>query len=100
MQVKDIITVLDSLNNIKIIQMDSFDNEIAEDEIFYGSVMDVPWYIIDYYLDNDHDGEALGVSIDKETKEAYFLLYVYENSNHYNHLKLVEARRKSVHTDF
>lgn len=100
MQVKDIITVLDSLNKIKIIQMDAFNNEIAEDEIFYGSVMDVPWYIIDYYLDNDGDGEALSVGIDEEAEEAYFRLYVYENSNHYNHLKLVEERRKSIHTDF
>lgn len=87
MQVKDIIRNLDSLSQIKIIQMDAFNNEIAEEGIFYGSVLDVPWYIMDYYLDNDEDGEALSVGIDTEGETAYFLLYVVEDLKRYTCLK-------------
>lgn len=65
LQVKDIIPFLNQLDHVKVYQGDVYTNpDEAEDpweNIFTGSVMDMPWYILNFYLCNTIDGEAIGI---------------------------------------
>ena len=77
-KLKDIIEYLDSLQSVKIIQMNV---SLVSDEaecIYNGSVLNVPWYMVDYYLANDSNGEAISACID-DNNQPYFEIYVVED---------------------
>ena len=77
-KLKDVIEYMDSLQNIKIVQLDV---SLVTDEpecIYDGSVFDVPWYMVDYYLANDNNGEAINVCVNEEN-QPYFEVYVVED---------------------
>lgn len=63
LQVKDIIGYLDMGDHVTIEQLDVFlkgtPREDDSEEIYDGSVMDIPWYMMDYYLANTADCGAL-----------------------------------------
>ena len=55
MQVRDIIKMLCALNEIRVFQLDSYINTIEEEEIYCGSILAMPWYILEYYLVDGED---------------------------------------------
>lgn len=60
MKVKKLLKHIDFLEHITIIQTDAYvDKNHEPDEIFTGNVMDVPWYIGDYYLDTNDENESI-----------------------------------------
>jgi len=81
MKLKDIIRYLNGIDYIQITQTDAFlkgsPNENEAEEIFCGHVMDIPWYLLDYYLENSLDGEAIGVFI--KDGQPYFEIVVCED---------------------
>ena len=76
MKLKKVIKYLDKLSHCKI-----WINE-EEDPAYEGCVMDIPWYLLDYSLNNDGDGEAIGAAYDKHAKNpnhcSYFAIYLKE----------------------
>lgn len=76
MKLKKVIKYLDQLSHCKI-----WVNE-EEDPMYEGSVMDIPWYLLDFSLDNDGDGEAISAAYDKQAKNpnhySYFAIYLKE----------------------
>ena len=85
MQVKNIIRNLCCLNDIRVTQLDAYINSEEEEEIYYGPVLDMPWYILDYYLVDPEDLEngkeyiSIGGIYDKDKKtEPCFDIYVME----------------------
>ena len=79
MKLMDIIKYFDYLCDVQIIQMDSYletsPNYGEEDEIYTGTVWDIPWWITDMYLDEDDAGGCIG--IDKGNNRL--VIYVREN---------------------
>ena len=75
MKLGDIIKYLEMLSYVEIWQDDVFletsEREDKSELIYSGTVMDIPWYIMDYYLHNTSDYEAIGTGI-----------YRAENSSH------------------
>lgn len=80
MKLKDIIGYLNGLDYVQIIHVDAFfegsPNENDAEEVYCGPVMGIPWYLLDYYLENSLDGEAIGVFIKDE--QAWFEIVVCE----------------------
>ena len=83
MKVKDIIEYFDALTYIRINQMDAFIDQTKEEEIYCGSVLNMPWYILNYCLDGK---ESISIgTFDRrfdngETiKEPCIDIYVLEN---------------------
>ena len=61
-----------SLKYVIIYQSDIYKNKDQEEKIYEGSIMDIPWYITDMYIDNDDVSEGIGVY------EGKFIIYVRE----------------------
>lgn len=76
MKLKKVIKYLDKLSHCKIWVY----NE--EDPTYEGSVMDIPWYLLDYFLCNDDNGEAIGVGYDEKANNpnyrSYLAIYLLE----------------------
>ena len=76
MTLRELIPYIDYLTNIKVIQMDAYVNSQDEEEIYTGSVLDVPWWITEMYLHIDKDGESIFLR-DPE----YITIYVVMDPN-------------------
>lgn len=78
MKLKDIIQAFNYLCDVRIIQTDSYletsPNYGEADEIYTGTVWDIPWWIVEMYLDMD-DGEG---SVFLNEKEKTIDIYVRE----------------------
>lgn len=76
MKLKTVIKYLDQIAHCKIWISDE------KDPIYEGSVMDVPWYLVDLPLYNDDKGEAIGAGYDKDATNpnyhSYFAIYLSE----------------------
>jgi len=60
MKLKKIIKYFDGLSNVIIWLEDEYnDEEEPEEPIYEGLVMDIPWYILDFYLSNTEGGESI-----------------------------------------
>lgn len=81
-KLRDIIEYMDAISDIIIMQTDAYllssPDANKEEEIYSGSVLHVPWYITDFYLANDSNGEAIGVTFN-EDKQPSFIVYVAED---------------------
>ncbi len=77
MKLRDIINQINYLCNVKILQTDTYletsEHYGEEEEIYVGSALDVPWFIVDMYLD-DSDNEG-SISVADNT----IIIYVREN---------------------
>lgn len=72
MKLKKIIEYLDTLQYCKV-----FIAEDGEEEpIFEGGIIDIPWSLLDYYLDNDYNGEA--ITVYKDDNDYGFVIYLRE----------------------
>lgn len=77
MKLKDILPYLYFLDKIKIFQYDAYiDKNHEPEEIFYGTSLDVPWWIAEMYLHRNLNAES--ISIAKDKKEPYFEIAVVE----------------------
>ena len=77
MKFRDILPYIYFGNKIKIFQCDAFiDPNHEPEEIYFGSTMDVPWYIAEMFLYNTPDGEAIFVT--ENNGESYFEITVVE----------------------
>jgi len=89
MKLKDIIEYIDWACDVQISQTDMYIESSPHygesEEIYAGSVMDVPWWITNMYLDKDEDGES--IFIDKEN--GRIKIYVREQEH-----KISEEDRK------
>ena len=80
MQLKDIIRYLDCTDSVIIWQDDVYVDEYKPEQIFEGSIMDIPWYILDFYLSNTKDGEAISARNwgEKYNNKCGFIISVRE----------------------
>lgn len=76
MKLKDILPYLYFGNKIKIEQYDCFIDKEKPEEIYFGYVLDVPWYIAEMYLYNTPDAESISFSVIKN--EHVFEISVVE----------------------
>ena len=76
MKLRDIIKQIDYLCKVKILQNDAYletsEHYGEEEEIYAGNALDVPWWIVDMYLDGEN---CISVSNDM------MIIYVKENAN-------------------
>jgi hypothetical protein len=76
MKLKKIINYLDKRSFCKIWINDE------EDPVYEGYIMDIPWYLLDYPLCNDSNGEAIGAVYDKDATNSnhrsYFAIFLLE----------------------
>lgn len=70
LKLKHIIKYLDPLDDIIIWQEDVWIDEHQEEKIFEGSVMDIPWILLNYYI---AEGEG---SIGGRVLKGGLILYV------------------------
>ena len=79
MQLKNIIRFLYALDHVKIYQEDVYISGPCgkPEEIFEGSIIDIPWYIMDFYLYNDSESEAITISHSADA--TGFEIYVVED---------------------
>ena len=63
----DIVHLFDMTDDCTIWQEDVYISKDKPEIIYEGSIMEIPWYILDFYLTPDKDGEPIGVR------------YVYDN---------------------
>ena len=79
MKLRDIIKQIDYLCKVKILQTDAYletsEHYGEEEEIYTGSALDVPWWIVDMYLDNSDSEGSISVADDT------MIIYVKENIN-------------------
>jgi hypothetical protein len=79
MKLRDIIKQIDYLCEVKILQTDAYletsEHYGEEEEIYVGSALNVPWYIVDMYL----DGENCISVVDNK-----MIIYVKEDINNYD----------------
>ena len=77
MKLIDLLPYLYFLDKVRILQYDAYIDKTHEpEEIFFGSVLDVPWWIAEMYLHKMVDGEPIMIGKDKE--EPYFDIAVVE----------------------
>lgn len=84
LKLKDIIEYLDPVNSCKIEIIwksnESYDNDIKPEEVFEGSVLDIPWYLLEYSLYNDPHEEFNAIEVCKnEGGRVYFYITLKEN---------------------
>lgn len=76
MKLRDIINQIDYLCKLKILQTDAYletsEHYGEEEEIYAGGALDVPWWIVDMYLDGEDS-----ISVVDDT----MIIYVKENAN-------------------
>lgn len=76
MKLRDIIRQIDYLCNVEILQTDAYletsEHYGEEEELFTGTALDVPWWIVDMYL----DGEGCISVVDNK-----MIIYVKEEAN-------------------
>lgn len=83
LQVKDIIKRFSMIADVTIFQGDVYRNFNPTnpdhwEEIFTGSIMNIPWYIMDFYFVNTADGEAIDVYINEKGNPAFSFSVVEE----------------------
>ena len=82
MKLKNIIKYLDVISNVIIWQEDVYTDKNEAEVIYEGSVLDIPWYILDMYLSNSPDGEAISArnygDKDNPTKAGFIISVVEE----------------------
>ena len=87
MKLKKIIKYLNSLDTVQIWQGDTMlalgkgDPDNWE-MVYEGSVMDIPWYLLDFYLTNTTDAEAIGsgnYTPEEEKKGSYLCILLCED---------------------
>ncbi len=68
MQLRDIINQIYFLCKVKILQTDAYlensEHYGEEEEIYTGTALDVPWWIVDMYLDNGDSEGSISVADD------------------------------------
>lgn len=78
MKLKKILPYLNGLADVVIWDMTN-DPENGEN-VFHGPIMDTPYYLLDFYLLNDINGEAIDARFyDEEHKECGFVITITEN---------------------
>lgn len=79
MKLVNIIKFFDFLCDVQIFQTDAYTEESEhygeEEEIYTGTIWDIPWWVADMHLDED-DYEGC-ISMDKENNRI--VIYVREN---------------------
>ena len=58
-KLKDVIDYLDMPNHCRVWVSDFFVDSNDEEKVFEGAVMDIPWYLLNYYLDNSGEAGAI-----------------------------------------
>ena len=86
MKLKHILKYFDALTSIVLWQGDVKINPKKGDpnnweEIFSGSVIDIPWIYLNYYLVNDINGEAISCFLDKDKNQACFTICLCESKD-------------------
>jgi hypothetical protein len=77
MKLRKILPYLYFLDKIKVFQYDAYkDKDHEPEEVFFGSSLDVPWWIAEMYLYRDIDIDS--ISIAKDAKEPYLEIAVVE----------------------
>lgn len=80
MKLIDIIKYFDFMSNIKVVQTDAYregsEHYGEEEELYNGDVWNIPWWVVDMYLDNDDSGCG-SIGMDKENNS--FIVYVKED---------------------
>ena len=78
-RVGDIIRLLGAIDNVVVWQSDTRTDGTMEPELIYkGSIMDMPWYIMDMYFYMEDGEEAISARFLSKT-EAGFVFSVVEN---------------------
>lgn len=77
-RLRDVIECLDSMMYVIIYQLDTYLSKEEEEEVFRGYILDVPWYMVDYYIANDANGEGISIGKDEDGKPC-FCIYVVED---------------------
>ncbi len=72
MKLKKIIKYLDCLSYCKIWINDE------ENPIYEGSVLDIPWHLLNLSLNNDDRGQAIDAGYDKDATNSYFAIFLLE----------------------
>lgn len=78
MKLGDIIKYLDMLSNVIIWQTDVHIDKQEDEKIFEGSIMDIPWVYLDYYLDGD---ESISADSFNEAGKNGFIITVKERED-------------------
>ena len=82
MKLKRLLKMMDFLATVKIIIDRSEGENNEEEEIFKGSVLDVPWCYANYKIDESGSMESIFVhKPNKEDDEPYIGIYVIENDD-------------------
>ena len=73
MKFRDVIKYLDALADVEIYQTDVYKDKKEEEKIYAGSVLDIPWYIAEMWLDDKcNNFEPISVENNK------FIIFVKE----------------------
>ena len=77
MKLKKLLKHLDFMVKVIILSVDEYDEE---EELFKGSMMDIPWKLVDCKLDTDKNGEAIGfyTDVSGHAPEHYLCIYIKE----------------------
>lgn len=68
MKLGEIIRQLECSDNVSI---DILDGDGWDEGVFEGSILDIPWYMLDYTLQSHDNGEAISVYIDKKGQSSF-----------------------------
>ena len=83
LKLKDVIEYFDPLNDCKIEvvwKANEYDDEIKPEEIYNGSVLNIPWYLLGYFLYNDfrHSNYNAIEACKDEDGKVYFYITLLE----------------------
>jgi hypothetical protein len=73
MKLGEIIKYLDKLSNVVIWQTDVYINKHKPEMVFEGTIMDIPWIYLDYYLDNSENTEAIEACRYENDKSGFII---------------------------
>ena len=77
LKLKDILPYLYFLDKIKVLQYDAYvDKNHEPEEVFFGTSLDVPWWVAEMYLHCTLNMDS--ISIVKDEKEPYLEIAVVE----------------------
>lgn len=82
MKLGKIIRYLEKMTYVALWQTDAYiGREDNSELVFEGAIMDIPWIYLDFFLDNDIEGEAIDARQFEENGKTGFIISIKEGEN-------------------
>lgn len=79
LKLKNVLPFIQFEESVRIYEFGVYTNDYwQEEETYCGSLMDIPWIYLDYYLINDPEGNWQAIGIEEKDNKKYLTINIAE----------------------